>query len=112
MKSGVTKENLFDIMDSLMKDECIIGKVPNLQEDEIKVLFDAWPANDEGKYFWQQFSAGLNTWLWKMQDREVLEKMVNEFFALSKKYMMQGKKEISIIIMACSSSVAFMLESI
>lgn len=53
MKTGVTKENLLDIMDSLMKDECIIGKVPNLEQDEIKILFDSWPCNDEGKYFWQ-----------------------------------------------------------
>lgn len=30
-----------------------------------------------------------------MQDREVLQKMVDEFFALSMKYKMQGKKEES-----------------
>jgi hypothetical protein len=52
MKTGVTKDNLISIMESLMKDECIIGKVPDLREDEIKILFDKWPANDEEKYFW------------------------------------------------------------
>lgn len=66
MKSGVTKEELNLIMQALMKDECIIGKVPNLEEDEVQIIFDPWPATDEGKYSWQQFRDGLNTWLWKM----------------------------------------------
>ena len=95
MKQGVTKDNLLAIMDSLMKDECIIGKVPDLTEDEIKVLFDKWPCNDEEKYIWQQFRDGLNTWLWKLQDREVLQQMVDDFFALSLKYKMQGKMDES-----------------
>jgi len=29
-------------MNSLMEDECIIGKVPKLEKDEIPTLFDAW----------------------------------------------------------------------
>jgi len=33
--------------------------------------------------------------MWKLQDREVLEKMVSDFFALSLKYKMQGKDEES-----------------
>lgn len=53
MKSGVTKEELNLIMQALMKDECIIGKVPNLEEDEVQIIFDPWPATDEGKYSWQ-----------------------------------------------------------
>lgn len=52
MKSGVTKDELQLIMESLMKDECIIGKVPNLEMDEIKVIFDPWEATEEGKYSW------------------------------------------------------------
>ena len=39
-KKGVTKANLIEIMKALMEDECIIGKVPNLQEDEVsKFIF-------------------------------------------------------------------------
>lgn len=78
-----------------MKDECIIGKIPNLQEDEIPTLFDAWGITDETKCKWQQFTAGLNNWLWRLQDRERLQEMVDEFFALSLKYKMQGKDEDS-----------------
>ena len=37
-KKGVTKENLVKILQSLMKDECIIGKVPNLTDDEVSIL--------------------------------------------------------------------------
>lgn len=48
-KEGVTKENLLEIMKSLMEDECIIGKVPNLQPHEIPTLFDAWDITEEKK---------------------------------------------------------------
>ena len=37
-KKGVTKANLIEIMKALMEDECIIGKVPNLQEDEVSIF--------------------------------------------------------------------------
>ena len=36
MKSGVTVDELKQIMSALMKDECIIGKVPNLKENEVR----------------------------------------------------------------------------
>ena len=34
-KKGVQKEDLVKILQGLMKDECIIGKVPNLTEEEV-----------------------------------------------------------------------------
>ena len=54
-KTGVTTENLQKIMEALMKDECIIGKVPNLTEGEITILFDKWTFNEteEKKCKWQ-----------------------------------------------------------
>jgi hypothetical protein len=38
MKLGILKENLIEIMHSLMQDECIIGKIPNLQDDEVSIF--------------------------------------------------------------------------
>ena len=54
-KTGVTTENLQKIMEALMKDECIIGKVPNLTEGEIAILFDKWAftETEEKKCKWQ-----------------------------------------------------------
>lgn len=87
MKAGVLKENLIEIMHSLMQDECIIGKIPNLQDDEVSIIlfqsitnfivqvehvFDNWEysepkeGEEQGKISWQQFRDGLNTWLWRM----------------------------------------------
>lgn len=51
-KSGVTKDQLKEIMLTLMKDECIIGKVPNLTDDELEHLFDKWDTSDDGKVTW------------------------------------------------------------
>ena len=48
----MTVENLIEIMYALMRDECIIGKVPNLQDDEIPTLFDAWGITEENKCKW------------------------------------------------------------
>ena len=39
-KKGVTKENLVSILKSLMDDECIIGKVPNLKPFEVSVIYE------------------------------------------------------------------------
>ena len=94
-KKGVPKETLVEIVKKLGKDECIIGKIPCLNHEEVEILFDSWEATEEGLYTWHQFRDGLNTWLWRMQDRDVLQKMVDKFFALSLKYKMQGKDEQS-----------------
>jgi len=59
-------------MNKLMKDECIIGKVPNLLEDEIPTMFDAWNITDDKKCSWHKFRDSLSTILWKQQDLEVL----------------------------------------
>ena len=82
-------------MKALVRDECIIGKVPNLQPEEIDTVFDPWEITEEKKCTWWQFSAGLNHWLWRLQDRETLDEVVAEYFALSLKYKMQGKAEES-----------------
>ena len=94
-KKGVTLAQLKEIMGMLLKDECIMGKVPNLEEYEVESMFDPWGITDENLCTWHRFRDGLNTWLWKMQDREVLQTMVDDFFALSLKYKMQGKDEQS-----------------
>ena len=54
-KTGITTENLQKVMEALMKDECIIGKVPNLTEGEITILFDKWTfmETEEKKCKWQ-----------------------------------------------------------
>ena len=54
-KQGVTKDQLKLILQALMKDDCIIGKVPNLSEEESQILFEAWePVNQTtNKFSWQ-----------------------------------------------------------
>lgn len=74
-----------------MEDECIIGKVPDLAVEELQTLFEPWGITEEKPCTWIQFREGLNNWVWRMQDREKLQKMIDNFFALSMKYKMQGK---------------------
>jgi len=64
-KKGVSKEVLVEIMGKLMKDECIIGKVPNLLEEEVSTMYDTWEITDENKCTWHRFRDSLSTLLWK-----------------------------------------------
>jgi len=48
----VTQDKLVLILKSLMKDECIIGKVPNLEESEVEGLFDSWTPNEQQLFTW------------------------------------------------------------
>lgn len=75
----------------LMEDECIIGKVPAIEQYEIEKIFEPWEITEEQPCDWIKFREGLNKWLWHMQDREKLQTMIDDFFALSLKYKMQGK---------------------
>lgn len=86
---------LKEIMLKLKKDECIIGKVPCLEDDEVEEVFEPWQITAEKPCTWIKFREGMNCWLWKMTDREQLQKMIDEFFALSLKYKMQGKDDLS-----------------
>jgi len=90
-KKGVTKEELCEIMKRLATDECIIGKVPNVDESEYAGLFEKWDTNEDGKVSWEEFREGMNKWKWRMVDRETLEEVINDFFAQSYKFKMQGK---------------------
>ena len=78
-------------MKRLATDECIIGKVPNVDEIEYAGLFEKWDTNEDGKVSWEEFREGMNKWKWRMVDRETIEEVINDFFAQSYKFKMQGK---------------------
>ena len=82
-------------MKRLAEDECIIGKVPNVDPESYEALFKEWDLNADGKITWMEFRNGMNKWDWRMVDRELLEEVINDFFAKSYKYKMQGKDQES-----------------
>lgn len=44
-----------------------------------------------GTITWEAFREGMNSWEWRMVDREDLEELVNDFFAQAQRAKMQGK---------------------
>ncbi len=78
--SGLSKQELSQLMLRLSNDEAIIGKVPNLSESELEHLFDDWNTNKDDKISWIEFREGLNRWTWKLQDRTKLDQIVDTFF--------------------------------
>lgn len=94
-KKGIQKTKLIDIMARLLTDECCIGKIPNCQESEFEGFFKEWQPNQAGLITWEMFREGMNDWKWKMMDREVLDEIINDFFARAYKFKMQGKDKES-----------------
>ena len=59
-KKGVTKADLVAMMARLATDECIIGKIPNVDASEYEGLFESWPTNEEDLITWHRFAEGCN----------------------------------------------------
>ena len=72
-KKGVNKEGLLEIIPRLVKDECIIGKVPaeeQIEEGFFENLFSE-ETKDDKLVTWEHFREFVvNMWPWKMVCRE------------------------------------------
>ena len=94
-KKGVTKAELVQMMARLATDECIIGKIPNVEPDQYESLFANWQETDDGLITWHYFAEGSNQWAWKMVDYDTLQATIDDFFAKAHKFKMQGKESES-----------------
>jgi len=56
----------------LATDECVIGKLPNVTEEEYEGLFASWDTNEDGLVSWHEFCEGCNQWSWMLVDSETL----------------------------------------
>jgi hypothetical protein len=82
-------------MRRLSSDDCIIGKVPSLNDEQIERLFDEWNTNKDNKISWIELREGLNKWKWTLSDRDTLNDLVENFFKQSQKFKMQGNEKDS-----------------
>lgn len=81
------------LMQDLLNDECILGKIPNLTETEVEGMFDDWDKNEDGKISWKEFRNGMNRWKWRLIDMDGLESRVDSYFAEANKKKIQGKMD-------------------
>lgn len=91
-KKGVNKDNLVRMMHRLAQDECVIGKIPQVNESEYEGLFASWDTNADGLISWHEFCEGCNQWQWHFVESETLQRIIDDFFAKAHKLKMQGKK--------------------
>lgn len=90
-KSGyLSVEELQKLMRDLIDDKLNIGKVPRLSDDEITHLFDTWDKNDDGKISWQEFRDGINSWQWKLMDKQERERRIEKYFEEANRKKVQG----------------------
>ena len=75
-------------MARLATDECCIGKVPAVNESDYESLFTSWTPSVTGMSNWEIFREGMNSWKWRMMDREILEEVINDFFAKAQRLKM------------------------
>ena len=76
-KTGLLKEDLKRLLRRLANDEAIIGKVPNLNDEDIETVFDEWNTNKDNKVSWIEFREGINRWGWRQTDRDKLNELVD-----------------------------------
>ena len=78
-------------------DDCIIGKVVDLSDEEIGQLAESWEFNkDTGKTSWFEMRDLLNLKCkWRLQDREKLNETIEAFFKQAYKFRMQGNEKDS-----------------
>ena len=50
-KKGITRDSIILILSRLNNDECVIGKVPCLQESEYEGVLSFWPEKVTWEYF-------------------------------------------------------------
>lgn len=91
-RKGISKEDCIAIMPMLANDDCVIGKVPNLREDEYDSQFEGWPFNEEGLITWHFYAENCNSWPWRMMEASRLQANIDDFFAKAHKLKMQGKE--------------------
>jgi Ca2+-binding EF-hand superfamily protein len=94
-KNGLQRDELKRLMRRLTSDDCIIGKVPALSDEEIDQLFDNWNTNKDNKVSWIEFREGINNWRWQLSERERLNEMIDSFFKQAQKLKMQGNEKES-----------------
>ena len=94
-KKGINKDKFAQIMERLSTDECIIGKVPHVEPEECDSIFENWDTNTDGVLTWEEFREGANKWEWRQVELEKLQEVIDDFFAKSYKFKMQGKDEES-----------------
>ena len=94
-KQGISKDNLVLMLGRLATDECIIGKVPNVHQNQYKELFKDWNTNEDGLISWHMFAEGCNQWQWRKLDQADLEARINNFFVQAQKLKMQGQAALS-----------------
>jgi hypothetical protein len=90
-KKGIQKEKLIEIMSRLAADECIIGKVPNVEAEVYEQQFTDLKLTATGAVTWEVFREALNNFPWKMMDPEQLNEIVDDYFARAQRAKMQGK---------------------
>lgn len=90
-KTGIaSREEIKRLLGRLAEDGCIIGKVPDLSEEEMSEIADSWEIKEGGgKVTWFEFRDALNAkWTWRLQDREKLNETVELFFKQAYKFRM------------------------
>lgn len=75
-KKGITFDQLKKVFERLGKDECIIGKIPDMHMDEVQSFWDRYDVNKDNLLTWEEFREGINHWQWCMQDRSIIEERV------------------------------------
>ena len=90
-KSGyLSIDELKNLMRDLVNDKGIMGKIPKLTDEQIETIFDDWDKNEDGKISWQEFRDNVNSWEWRLMDKDQMQGRIDEYFEEANRKKVQG----------------------
>jgi len=93
-KSGYLDiEEMSSFLQDLRQNKAGIGKVPVIDDFSVIETVKQWDKNMDNKIHWKEFAEGMNSWDWKIMDKEQLDSEVKELYSKARKEAMKGKKE-------------------
>ena len=63
---ALTIEEMTKLVNDLWSDKCVLGKIPDLGDEEVEKIFDQFDKNDDGKITWIEFRNKMNNLPWKI----------------------------------------------
>ena len=80
-------------VNDLRSDKCVLGKMPDLGDEEVEKIFDNFDKNDDGKITWIEFRDKMATIPWTYQDKDDMEARIEDYFKEAGRAKIKGDME-------------------
>mmetsp|Transcript_13353 Transcript_13353/g.25071 ORF Transcript_13353/g.25071 Transcript_13353/m.25071 type:complete len:209 (-) Transcript_13353:793-1419(-) len=91
-KSGyIDVTDMQTLLGELKQNAANIGKVPELELEELMQSVASWPKSKENKVSWREFKTNIDSWRWMRLEASSIKDQIDAHYAKAQKYHMSGK---------------------